>query len=126
MHEWFRNSLSIHQYIRVRDFLLGVRVDEIGDESNNTNNVDQAFEDLTEAERLRLVYEILTQPETEGGAGISNEMDDYVESIMPLHDDKFNNVSFMGIWQRTALTKQLGNILEMAQILVYKITDRRG
>lgn len=103
--------------------MLGVRVDEIGDESNNTNNVDQAFEDLTEAERLRLVYEILTQPETEGGAGISNEMDDYVESIMPLHDDKFNNVSFMRMWQRTVLTKQLGNILEMAQILVYKITD---
>lgn len=101
MHEWYRNSpnplLTFFVLNRVRDFLLGVRVDEIGDESNSTNNVDQAFEDLTEAERLRLVYEILTQPETEGGAGISNEMDDYVESIMPLHDDKFNNVSFMRI-----------------------------
>jgi anoctamin-10 len=77
----------------VRDFLLGVRVDEIGDDSNNTDNVDQAFEDLTEAERLRLVYEILTQPESEGGAGISNQVDKYVESIMPLHDDQFNSVS---------------------------------
>ncbi|KAI8637071.1 calcium-activated chloride channel-domain-containing protein [Parasitella parasitica] len=87
---------------RVRDFLLGVRVDEIGDESNNTNNVDQAFEDLTEAERLRLVYEILTQPESEGGAGISVEVDDYVESIMPLHDDKFNNN-----WLKSWSTKSL-------------------
>ncbi|KAL7333456.1 hypothetical protein PS15p_202357 [Mucor circinelloides] len=87
---------------RVRDFLLGVRVDEIGDESNNTDNVDKAFEDLTEAERLRLVYEILTQPESEGGAGISNEIDDYVESIMPLHDDKFNNK-----WLKSWSTKSL-------------------
>ncbi|CEP11819.1 hypothetical protein [Parasitella parasitica] len=87
---------------RVRDFLLGVRVDEIGDESNNTNNVNQAFEDLTEAERLRLVYEILTQPESEGGAGISVEVDEYVESIMPLHDDKFNNN-----WLKSWSTKSL-------------------
>lgn len=87
------------QLVRVRDFLLGVRVDEIGDESNSSSdNVDQAFEDLTEAERLRLVYEILTQPESEGGAGISSEVDKYVESIMPLHDDEFNRVSIKKVF----------------------------
>lgn len=68
-------------------------MDEIGDASNSTDIVDQAFEDLTKAERLRLVYEILTQPESEGGAGISSQVDKYVDSIMPLHDDEFNSVS---------------------------------
>lgn len=76
----------------MRDFLLGVRVDEIGDDSNSNDITDQAFQDLTDAERLRLVYEIITQPESDGGAGISSNVDKYVDSIMPLHDDKFNNV----------------------------------
>lgn len=80
-------------YFRVRDFLLGVRVDEIEDDSSSTAITDQAFQDLTDAERLRLVYEILTQPESESGAGISSHVDKYVDSILPLHDDKFNNVS---------------------------------
>lgn len=71
-----------------------MRVDEIEDGSSSTAITDQAFQDLTEAERLRLVYEILTQPETDGGAGISSHVDEYVDSILPLHDDKFNNVSF--------------------------------
>lgn len=77
---------------RVRDFLLGVRVDEIEDSSTSTAITDQAFNDLTDAERLRLVHEIITQPESDGGAGISAHVDQYVDSIMPLHDDKFNNV----------------------------------
>lgn len=75
----------------MRDFLLGVRVDEIDD--NKHDNTDQQFQNLTEAERLRLVYEILTQPESEGGAGISSQVDKYVDSIIPLHNEEFNKVS---------------------------------
>ncbi|MBM6383494.1 MAG: hypothetical protein JSY10_05800 [Paenibacillus sp.] len=71
---------------------MGVRVDEIEDTSTSTAVTDQAFNDLTDAERLRLVHEIITQPESDGGAGISVHVDEYVDSIMPLHDDKFNNV----------------------------------
>lgn len=81
----------IQRIIRVRDFLLGVRVDEIKEDKDKTDL--QQFQDLTEAERLRLVYEILTQPEEQGGAGISTHVDKYVESIMPLHNDEFNHVS---------------------------------
>ena len=65
-------------------------MDEI--EDNQKDDMDQAFQNLTEAERLRIVYEILTSPESEGGAGISSQVDTYVESIMPLHNDAFNKV----------------------------------
>ncbi|KAI8061502.1 calcium-activated chloride channel-domain-containing protein [Gilbertella persicaria] len=94
---------------RVRDFLLGVRVDEIGDDT--TDHVDQAFRELTEAERLRLVYDILTQPESEGGCGISSQVDEYVESIMPLHHDEFNKT-----WYKSWSTKWLIDDTELLKI----------
>lgn len=68
--------------------MLGIRVDDI-DEASDI----QTFKELTEAERLRLVYEIMTQPKEEGGAGISPQTDQYVESIIPLHNDELNDVS---------------------------------
>lgn len=49
-------------------------------------------EPLTEAERLRIVHAMITQPTTEGGAGITPGKGEWslVESIFPLHDVKFN------------------------------------
>ncbi|ORE01372.1 DUF590-domain-containing protein [Rhizopus microsporus var. microsporus] len=82
---------------RVRDFLLGIRVDDI-DEASDI----QTFKELTEAERLRLVYEIMTQPKEEGGAGISPQTDQYVESIIPLHNDELNDK-----WLKSWSTKWL-------------------
>jgi len=51
-------------------------------------------EKLTDAERLRVVYLLITSPEREGGAGVTPGLDgwNYVESIFPLHDSKFNRV----------------------------------
>lgn len=51
------------------------------------------YEPITDAERLRLVYHMITLPPSEGGAGITPQRDDYtlVESIFPLHDRQFNN-----------------------------------
>ncbi|CAO3668007.1 unnamed protein product [Rhizopus stolonifer] len=82
---------------RVRDFLLGVRVDDIEDVSDI-----QTFQELTESERLRLVYEIMTHPKEEGGAGISTETDEYIEAILPLHNDEFNHN-----WLKSWTTKWL-------------------
>lgn len=65
-----------------------MRVDDIEDASDI-----QTFQELTESERLRLVYEIMTHPKEEGGAGISTETDEYIEAILPLHNDEFNHVS---------------------------------
>jgi anoctamin-10 len=51
-------------------------------------------EQLTDAERLRVVYFLITSPEREGGAGVTPGLDgwSYVDSIFPLHDSKFNRV----------------------------------
>jgi hypothetical protein len=75
----------LYQQQRRRDFLLGVRVNDIN------SALDSSFEDsITEGERLHLVYELLTLPETDGGAGVSNITDEYIQSIFPLHDEEFN------------------------------------
>lgn len=49
-------------------------------------------EPLTEAERLRIVHAMLTQPTSDGGAGITPGKGEWtlVESIFPLHDSEFN------------------------------------
>ena len=49
-------------------------------------------EPLTEAERLRIVYLMITNPPSEGGAGITPKQGQWqaVESIFPLHDYNHN------------------------------------
>lgn len=49
-------------------------------------------EPVTEAERLRLVYLLITKPKNEGGAGITPKEGEWegVESIFALHDHQFN------------------------------------
>ncbi|EXA47947.1 hypothetical protein FOQG_05560 [Fusarium oxysporum f. sp. raphani 54005] len=73
---------------RLADWLHGVRV------SAPHSDVKQALQDepVVEAERLRLIYLMITKPRNEGGAGItpSNAKWKYVESIFPLHSHKFN------------------------------------
>lgn len=73
---------------RIRDFLLGIRVKGLDDEDAGLGDTTG----LTDAERLRVVYEILTGPESDGGANVSPNLDPYVESIMALHDDRFDKV----------------------------------
>ncbi|KAF4457012.1 hypothetical protein F53441_1027 [Fusarium austroafricanum] len=73
---------------RLADWLHGVRV------SAPLNDVNQALQDepVVEAERLRLIYLMITKPRNEGGAGItpSNAKWKYVESVFPLHSHNFN------------------------------------
>ena len=60
---------------------------------------------MTDAERLRLVYLLITLPEDEGGAGITPKQGEWncVESLFTLHDKKFNKVrrNTHGDWDRT-------------------------
>ena len=53
-------------------------------------NLDR--EPVTEAERLRLIYLLMTKSSHEGGAGITPKSGEWknVESIFALHDQKFN------------------------------------
>lgn len=73
---------------RVQDWLYGVRSVTPGKDLRVTLNE----EPITEAERLRLVYLLITKPEHEGGAGITPGSGGWegVESIFALHDHTFN------------------------------------
>jgi anoctamin-10 len=49
-------------------------------------------EPLYEAERLRIIYQLITNPESEGGAGITPKEGEWenVESVFALHDHAYN------------------------------------
>jgi len=70
--------------------LQGVRLAAPDEETKAALN-EEAF---TDAERLRVVHLLITSPEQDGGAGITPGLDgwNYVQSIFPLHDSKFNRV----------------------------------
>ena len=76
--------------VRLYEWLYGVRLAAPDDRTRAS--IDE--EKLTEAERLRVVYHLITSPERDGGAGVTPGLDgwNYVESIFPLHDAKFNRV----------------------------------
>lgn len=80
---------------RLQDWLHGVRA------SSPDSDVAKALqnEPVTEAERLRLVYLMMTKPENDGGAGIVEQTGrwKYVDSIFPLHNQAFNK-SWMKRW----------------------------
>jgi anoctamin-10 len=73
---------------RVQDWLYGVRT--AAPEKDLQINLND--EPVTEAERLRLTYLLITKPENEGGAGITPKSGQWtcVESIFALHDHTFN------------------------------------
>lgn len=78
---------QVYRY-RVQDWLYGVRT------SAPSKNLNAYFEDepVVEAERLRLVYLLVTKPRAEGGAGVTPKLGQwkYVSSIFPLHNHAFN------------------------------------
>jgi hypothetical protein len=71
---------------RVQDWLYGVRT------AAPKQLTKEEMDPVTEAERLRLVYLLITKPKNEGGAGITPKKGDWecVESIFALHDHTFN------------------------------------
>lgn len=89
---------------RVQDWLYGVR--SAAPEKEMQTNISE--EPITEAERLRLVYLLITKPQTEGGAGISPKDGEWdgVESIFALHDRAFNKVWMKDLASKYFLTSQ--------------------
>ncbi|KAI0386032.1 DUF590-domain-containing protein [Hypomontagnella monticulosa] len=73
---------------RVQDWLYGVRINAPDKDVDN----EFANQPVTEAERLRTVYLLITKPKNEGGAGITPKIGQwkYVTSIFPLHNHSFN------------------------------------
>ena len=75
---------------RVKDWIHGVQSKEPPEDVRASLEQDP----LTDAERQRIIYQMITNPENEGGAGIRVKSHDweYVESIFALHDHTFNKV----------------------------------
>ncbi|KAK6501147.1 hypothetical protein TWF481_008995 [Arthrobotrys musiformis] len=73
---------------RVRDWLHGIR--PAAPEKETQRSLEN--EPFTDGERLRLVYSLITLPNSEGGAGITPKQGEWslVESIFALHDHDFN------------------------------------
>ncbi|KAF3927605.1 Anoctamin-10 [Arthrobotrys entomopaga] len=73
---------------RVRDWLHGIR--PAAPEKETQQSIEK--EPLTDGERLRLVYSLITLPNSEGGAGITPKQGEWnlVQSIFALHDHDFN------------------------------------
>ncbi|CAO3589868.1 unnamed protein product [Absidia cylindrospora] len=88
---------------RNRDFLLGISMDSpdfaLNTDASNSNEKSSLRHGFTEADRLRLIYDILTSPENTGGADISPHVDPFVDSIMPLHNDDFNK-KWISTWSK--------------------------
>lgn len=73
---------------RVQDWLYGVRTSAPDKQIRNSIEA----EPTTEAERLRLVYLLITKSKNEGGAGITPKQGEWegVESVFAPHDHTFN------------------------------------
>ncbi|KAL2015919.1 hypothetical protein VTK56DRAFT_4533 [Thermocarpiscus australiensis] len=99
---------------RVQDWLSGVRPDAppAVPPAAGGRDLDRCFaaaeeeeeEPVTEAERLRLAYQLITRPRGEGGAGItprsrSGGPGRFVRGVFPLHDRAFNR-AWISQWSR--------------------------
>jgi len=73
---------------RVKDWIHGVRSAEPARDVKASLDEDP----LTDAERLRIIYQLITNDEQEGGAGIRPQVGTWknVESIFALHDHLYN------------------------------------
>ena len=88
---------------RLQDWLHGVRTSSPG------NDLSQCLKDepITEAERLRLIYLMITKPQNDGGAGITPGSGQwtYVQCVFPLHDNEFNK-AWIQKWSKKYLLDQ--------------------
>ncbi|KAF9283581.1 hypothetical protein BGZ88_010421 [Linnemannia elongata] len=98
----------------IHDWLTGVKVADTAEAEEMlkpAKDRDQSLDDLTEADRIRLIHDLITAQPSEGGAGIYPTDNEYVESILPLHDKEFNKT-----WLRTWSMKWLVNQADFTQI----------
>ncbi|PVI04886.1 DUF590-domain-containing protein [Periconia macrospinosa] len=73
---------------RVRDWIHGVRAAAPPKETKEALEA----EPLYEAERLRIIYQLITNPVSEGGAGITPKEGEWenIEALFALHDHAYN------------------------------------
>lgn len=84
-----KKTYSIH------DWLAGVKIADTAETEQllqPAKSRDESLDTLTDSDRLRLISGLITGLPSEGGAGIHPGHDEFVESILPLHDKAFNKV----------------------------------
>ncbi|KAF9110472.1 hypothetical protein BGX27_006296 [Mortierella sp. AM989] len=104
--EVVRNSLH--------DWLTGVKVADMVETEQllkPAKERDQSLDDLTDSVRIRLIHDLITANPNEGGAGIYPGENDFVESILPLHDWEFNKN-----WLKSWSTKWVVNHNDLSRI----------
>ncbi|KAG0340982.1 hypothetical protein BG004_006206 [Podila humilis] len=87
----------------IQDWLSGIKVADTAETEQllqPAKTRDDSLDSLSEADRLRLISELITGLPSEGGAGIHPGHDEYVDSILPLHDKTFNKT-----WLKSWSTK---------------------
>lgn len=94
---------------RVQDWLYGVC--HTAPEQDAQAMLDSTV--LTQAERLRIAYNLITQSCDKGGAGITPNRGDWecVDAILPLHDQEFNKS-----WLKEWSTKYFLSVDELTKI----------
>lgn len=94
---------------RVQDWLYGVRT--AAPEKEMQKAIDD--EPITEAERLRITYLLITKSKSDGGAGITPQEGEWkgVESIFALHDQTFNKA-----WIKDITSKYFLNASDLVAI----------
>ena len=83
-----QSSIAELTRCRVRDWMHGVRSAAPDKETRTALEA----EPLYEAERLRIIYQLITNPTEEGGAGITPKEGEWknVQSVFALHDHAYN------------------------------------
>ena len=89
-------------HIRVKDWLYGIRAAQPDRETHKL----LTSQPMTEAERFRVVHQIITSPQADGGAGITPKHGQWkeVESVFPLHDHAYNK-EWIKKWATTTFLK---------------------
>ncbi|KAF9900033.1 hypothetical protein BX616_002728, partial [Lobosporangium transversale] len=92
----------------IQDWLAGVKVadtEETEQLLKPAKSRDNSLDSISDSDRIRLITDLISGLPGEGGAGIYPGQDEYVESILPLHDKAFNK-AWLKSWSTKWIVKE--------------------
>lgn len=99
-----QNFADVVYRSRIRDWLNGVRqIQPVKETVHTLTEIP-----LSQSERLRLIYAMMTDQKMDGGANITPQHGDwkYVDAIFPLHDHEKNKRWLSDFTKKTFLTPE--------------------
>ncbi|KAF9435753.1 hypothetical protein BGZ76_005589 [Entomortierella beljakovae] len=100
--------------ISIHDWLAGVRVADTSETEmllKPANERDNSLDGYSDSDRIRMISDLITGLPSEGGAGIYPGDDEYVESLLPLHEKSFNKS-----WIKSWSTKWIVNQEDLSKV----------